>query len=58
MPRKVVIEFSLIEESNNMPKNNIIKDIISAFSKEDFVIPWCKQFEKITILKRTPKRCS
>jgi hypothetical protein len=56
MSRKVIIELSLIEESNNKPENNIIKDIVSAFSKEDFVIPWCKQFEKIIILKKTNQK--
>jgi hypothetical protein len=53
LPRKVIIELSLIEESYNMPENIIIKDIAFAFSKEDFVIPWCKQVEKLLILNKT-----
>ena len=49
IPRKVVIELSLIEESSLKSKDEILKEISEVFSNEELVIPWCDKVENIRI---------
>jgi hypothetical protein len=49
MSRKVVIEFSLIDESREKTREEILKDIEVFLESEDLVIPWCGKFFDITI---------
>lgn len=50
MPRKIIIEFSLVKESLNKTDNEIKNDILDAISKE-ILIPWCDKITKIKINK-------
>jgi hypothetical protein len=49
MTRNIIIKFSLIDESDELPKEHIIQEIKWAFRKEQFVIPWIKKIENISI---------
>lgn len=51
MSKKIIFEISLIKESKNKTNQAIIREILSAFSDGDLVIPWCNKVEKITILE-------
>jgi hypothetical protein len=48
MPRKIVVEFSLIPESKERPSSEIIKDIEDALMNE-VTIPWCAKTLDIQI---------
>jgi len=41
MPRSVIIEFSLVIESNEKTDNEIITEISKALSTDELLIPWC-----------------
>lgn len=49
MPRTVVIEFSLVEESRKRADIEIIDDIKDAFSNEEICVPWCSGITKIAL---------
>ncbi len=49
MPRKVIIDFSLVDESKNKTDAEIIKDISEVFSNEEINIPWCNKVMKINL---------
>lgn len=47
MKRRVVIEFSLVDESKNKTDAEIIKDVSEVFSNEEINIPWCNKVVRI-----------
>ena len=49
--RNVIIEFSLVKESNKVTDFEIINEVSKAFSKEEITIPWCDKVEKISLNK-------
>ena len=53
--RKVIIEFSLVKESNKVTDFEIINEISKAFAKEENIIPWCNKVEKISLNKANEK---
>ena len=57
MFKKIIIELSLIRESNNKPESLIIEEIISAFSKDNLIIPWCSRIEKISVTGHDSEIC-
>ncbi len=40
MPRKVIVEFSLVGESKDKTNFEIVEDILEFVKADDFVIPW------------------
>ena len=53
--RNVIIEFSLVKESNKVTDFEIIKEISKALSEEN-TIPWCDKVEKISLNKANGKQ--
>lgn len=49
MPRKLIIEFSLVNESKNKTDVEIIREVSEVFSNEEINIPWCEKVVKITL---------
>lgn len=49
MPKKVTITLHLVEESNEIPDHEILREITEAFSQEDLLIPWCDRIKKISL---------
>jgi len=47
--KKAVIVFSLVEESKEMPKEEIEKEIREELSEDLLWIPWCRRVEKVTV---------
>ena len=47
--RKVIIEFSLVEECKKVTENELIEEISDAFSKGDLTIPWCEKIENVSM---------
>jgi len=47
--KKVIIEFSLVKESNKKKKDEILKEISEVFTNENIVIPWCNNIKKISL---------
>ena len=50
MPGKVVLEFSLVDESKKRTNSEIIDDILEVMKADDFVIPWVGELVDIKIL--------
>ncbi len=57
MSKKIIIELSLIRESQNKPESLIIEEIISAFSKDNLIIPWCSRIERISVKDTESEIC-
>jgi len=51
MPKKAVVEISLVPESAEKSNEEIEKDILEELSKHPPVIPWLKKVEKVTVKK-------
>ena len=49
MPRKVVLEFSLINESKQRTNSKIINEIEEVFNNEEINLPWIDKLLKIKI---------
>ena len=49
MSKKGIIKFLLVKECSKKKNEEILKDIIDAFSKEDIIIPWCNYIEKVVL---------
>ncbi len=47
--KKLIIEFSLVKESNNKSKDEILREISKVFSNEEVSIPWCNKALKIAL---------
>ena len=47
--KKVIIEFSLVKESNKKRKDEILKEISEVFTNEEIIIPWCNKIDKISL---------
>ncbi|MCW4029752.1 MAG: hypothetical protein NWE92_08930 [Candidatus Bathyarchaeota archaeon] len=47
MPKKLLLEISLIQESENTPNNQIIKEISEDIKTGRCIIPWCSSELKI-----------
>jgi len=47
--RKLIIEFSLINESKQRTNEEILKEISAVFFNEEITLPWIKKVEKIII---------
>jgi hypothetical protein len=47
--QKLIIEFSLVKESNKKKKDEILREISEVFSSEKIVIPWCNNIKKISL---------
>ena len=47
--KKAVIVISLVEESKEIPNEEIEKNIREELSKDLPRIPWCKKVEKVTV---------
>ena len=54
--RNVIIEFSLVKESNKVTDFEIINEVSNAFAKEEITIPWCDKVEKISLNKANGKQ--
>jgi hypothetical protein len=50
MARRIIIEFSLLEESKERTNSEIINDILEAINDDAFVIPWVAELLDIKIL--------
>ena len=50
MPKKVIIELALVEESANQANQEIINEIFTDLSEGEIIIPWCKQVIKVVVL--------
>ena len=49
MPRKLIIEFSLVEESRKEAKVKIINDVADVFCNGEVNIPWVNRALEITL---------
>jgi hypothetical protein len=49
MARKVVVEFSLVDESKDQTNTKIIEDILEVVRADDFIIPWINELVDIKI---------
>ena len=49
MAKKVIIEFSLVEESAEERNEELEKEILSGLSEDGIVIPWCKVATRVTV---------
>ena len=49
MTRRVIIEFSLMEESRGRTNSEIIEDILETIKADEFVIPWANELLDIKI---------
>lgn len=47
--KKVIIEFSLVKESNKKRKDEILEEISEVFTNEEIIIPWCNNIKKISL---------
>jgi len=47
--KKAVIVVSLVEESKEVPNEEIEKEIREELSKDLPRIPWCKKVERVTV---------
>ena len=54
--RNVIIEFSLVKESNKVTDFEIIKEVANAFAEEEITRPWCNKVEKISLNKDNGKQ--
>jgi hypothetical protein len=50
MARRIIIEFSLLEESKERTNSEIINDILEAINDDAFVITWVAELLDIKIL--------
>jgi hypothetical protein len=55
MVKRVIIEFSLVEESagkvNQELVNDMFNDLSEAISEGRIIIPWCKKVEKVAVIE-------
>ena len=55
MVKRVINEFSLVEESAGKVNQEIVDDVFNALSEdiseERIIIPWCKQVEKVAVIE-------
>ena len=51
MVKRVVIEFSLVEESVGKVNQEIVDEIFDELSKGRIIIPWCKRVEKVAVIE-------
>jgi len=49
MPKKVVIEASLVEEADEMPDEEIERKIFTHLEKYPPKLPWVKEVKKVTV---------
>lgn len=52
MPKKAVIEISLVEESAEKSNEEVEKEILRELSRHPPMIPWMKKVKKITVTYR------
>jgi hypothetical protein len=50
--KRVIIEFSLVEESVEKSNKEIADEIFSVFSEGRLFIPWCKKVEKVFVTEK------
>lgn len=51
MVKKVIIEFSLVEESARRVNQEIVDEVFDALSEGRIIIPWCKKIEKVAVIE-------
>jgi hypothetical protein len=51
MAKKVLIEISLVEESEEKANKEIVDEIFNDLSEGISVIPWCKKVEKVAVIE-------
>lgn len=55
MAKRVIIEFSLVEESAEKINQEIVDDVVNVFSEaiseRRIIIPWCKKVEKVAVIE-------
>jgi len=52
---KAIIEIFLVEESAEKAPEEIEREIFEELSSGFAIIPWCKEVEKITVMKHENK---
>jgi hypothetical protein len=49
MAKKVIIEFSLVEESSEKRNEELEKEILDGLSEGGIIIPWCDVPRRVTV---------
>lgn len=49
--KTLTINFSLLDEANEIEIDDLIEQINQAFSDEEIIIPWVEKIKKIFVIK-------
>ena len=50
MPKKVLIEISLVEECSEKTNQEVAEEIFNEINEGRTLIPWCKQVNKVAVV--------
>lgn len=51
--KTLTINFSLLDEANEIEIDDLIEEINQAFSSDEIIIPWVKKIKKIFVIKQS-----
>jgi predicted nucleic-acid-binding protein len=52
MPKKVLIEFTLVEESSEKTNQEIANEIFNELSESKSCFPWCGEVKKVIVTEK------